>query len=118
MKVIIAGGRDFNQYSEMVTRCKHYFKNTDNVEIVSGNAKGADFLGERFAKENEYSLKLFPADWNKHGKPAGILRNIDMADYADALIAFWDGKSRGTKHMIDIAEQQGLETRIIKYNRK
>lgn len=61
-------------------------------------------------------LTIFKADWDKHGKAAGFKRNTEMAKYADALIAFWDGKSKGTKHMIDTAKSHNLKVRVIAYN--
>lgn len=76
--------------------------------IVSGGARGADKLGEVYAKDNGYNLRIFPADWNTHGYKAGFLRNEEMAEYADALAAFWDGKSRGTKHMISTALKKAI----------
>lgn len=114
MKVIIAGGRNFNNYELLRDSCDEILTNQTEVEIVSGGARGADALGEKYAKEKNYPIKLFPADWSL-GKKAGYLRNQQMGDYADALIAFWDGQSKGTKHMIDIAKAKGLKLRIINY---
>lgn len=116
MKVIIAGGRDFNDYDLLCRKADKILSRQDEVEIVSGTAKGADKLGEMYANERHFSIKRFPADWGTHGKKAGYMRNEDMAIYADVLIAFWDGQSKGTKHMIDIAELHGLPTRIIRYS--
>ena len=89
--------------------------NQKEVEIVSGTAAGADTLGERYAQEKGYEVKKFPAQWDLYGKSAGYKRNQQMAEYADGLIAFWDGKSKGTKHMIDIANKMGLKVRVIRY---
>lgn len=116
-KVIIAGGRDFNDYELMCKKVNRILsnKNTSEIQIISGNARGADKLGEKYAKDNNISLMCFPADWNKYGKRAGYIRNEQMANEANALIAFWDGKSKGTKHMIDIARSKGLLIRVIKY---
>ena len=116
MKVIIAGGRDFKDYDLLCRKADYYLSRQDEIEIVSGCAKGADKLGERYADERGYLIKRFPADWGTFGKRAGYLRNEDMAIYADALIAFWNERSKGTKHMIDIAEQQGLKVRVVIYN--
>lgn len=82
-------------------------------EIVSGGASGADSCGERWASVHELPVKTFLPDWNQHGKSAGIVRNVEMALYADALVAFWDGQSRGTKHMIDYANKQGLKVKVF-----
>ena len=118
MKVIIAGGRDFDDYKRLCSYCDYLLQNKDDVEIVSGTAKGADKLGEKYAKERDFSIKRFPADWGTHGNRAGYLRNEEMADYGDALIAFWDGQSKGTQHMINIADKKSLELRIYRYERK
>jgi hypothetical protein len=114
MKVIIAGKRDFNDYEAVKQTADFLLSNQTEVEIVSGGAKGADALGEQYAKEKGYKLTPFPADWNKHGKKAGPIRNEQMAKYADALIAFWDGESKGTKNMIDLAKQYNLKYHIYK----
>lgn len=115
-KVIIAGGRDFNDYNTLKEYCDYILSKTEEpVEIVCGEARGADTLGKRYAIEKGYSIKSFPADWSKHGKSAGHIRNKQMAGYADALIAFWDGNSRGTKSMISYAHSYKLKIRIIKY---
>ena len=84
------------------------------AEIVSGGAKGADKLGEQYAMDYGLKTKMFHADWSK-GKQAGPIRNAAMADYADALIAFWDGKSRGTANMIQNAKNKGLIIKIVNY---
>lgn len=86
-----------------------------SIVIVSGGCAGADLLGERYAKENGYSIDRYPAEWKEYGKKAGIMRNAVMADNADALIAYWDGISRGTKNMIDEARKRGLAVRIKRY---
>jgi len=88
-------------------------QNQTSIEIVSGGAKGADQLGEQYAKENNYNLRIFPADWDKYGKKAGYIRNEEMAKYADACVCFWDGKSKGTKMMIELAKKYKLKTRLF-----
>lgn len=115
MKCIIAGGRDFNDYATLQSVCDKIFKNTKPDEIVSGTARGADSLGELYAKNKKIEVKRFPADWNLHGMRAGIIRNEQMAAYATHLIAFWDGKSKGTKNMIALAKNYNLITRVISY---
>ena len=105
MKVIIAGSRTIPQEVAVINGLnKSGFKPT---EIVSGTAKGADQAGERYAKHKNIPIKQFPADWDNYGKSAGYKRNAEMAKYADALLAIWDGKSKGTKHMIDLMEKEG-----------
>lgn len=117
-KVIIAGGRDFTNYQllkEKVDKIISEKRKTHNIIIVSGTARGADSLGEMYAQQNSFLVMPFPAQWDEYGKKAGYIRNVEMAEYADALIAFWDGKSKGTKHMIDIATERNLPTRVIRY---
>jgi predicted Rossmann fold nucleotide-binding protein DprA/Smf involved in DNA uptake len=115
MKVIIAGSRTFTDYELLCEKCKNILSATSEVEIVSGGAMGADKLGEKFAEENGYQIARFPANWNEFGKQAGMLRNQQMADYADALIVFWDGKSRGTLNMIELARKKNMPIRIINF---
>jgi len=115
IKVIIAGGRAFEDYHKLCWVCDDFLKNDSNIEIVSGAYKGADLLGEWYAAERNYSIKQFPADWRRYGKSAGYKRNAEMASYADILIAFWDSESKGTKHMIDLASHEGLIVRIYNY---
>lgn len=107
MKVIIAGSRTIIEPLKLQGAIQK--SEFDITEVVSGAARGADALGELYAIEHKIPLKRFPANWAKHGKSAGYQRNALMADYADGLIALWDGKSRGTKHMIDLAKKSGLE---------
>lgn len=117
-RVIIAGGREFQDYALVKQKCDYYLQNklqTDTVVIVSGHATGADSLGERYASEKGLSVELHPADWQRHGRAAGPIRNEEMASVADALIAFWDGQSRGTKNMIDTANAKGLKVAIVRY---
>ena len=87
----------------------------DDITVVCGKAKGSDTLGEQYAKEHGYEVQYFPADWNRYGKVAGYIRNTTMAKNADALVAFWDGESPGTKHMIETAQSLGLRVRVKTY---
>ena len=97
MKYIIAGGRDFNNRG-VLERVLKNFKDIDT--IISGCAQGADTLGAEWAAAHHIALQTFPAYWDVYGKSAGFIRNAEMGEHADALIAFWDGKSKGTAHMI------------------
>lgn len=128
-KVIIAGGRNFNDYELLRSSMDKLLssKVADNIiiEIVSGCNKtidkntgeiyGADYLGTCYAAERGYIVKEFPANWKQWGLPAGPLRNKQMAKYADACVCFWDGKSKGTSWMIKFAEKENLRLRIIRY---
>ncbi len=115
-KVIVAGSRTFKSYEFMCDWLDHYlrFKHPD-VQIISGGAPGADKLAERYAKETNYPCMIIKADWNTYGKSAGYRRNVEMAELADAAVVFWDGKSRGAKHMIDIATKKQLPLKVINY---
>ena len=117
-RVIIAGTRSFNDYELLRTSCNNLLsvkQRTHTVVIISGTARGADQMGERYAHERGYDVQQFPANWERDGKAAGFIRNRQMADVADALIAFWDGMSNGTKNMIDNARRKGLTVRVIQY---
>ena len=133
MRIIVAGGRDFSNYEFLAQRCadmiKHIYERPDkfnwvfhkDIEFVLGGAKGADSLGLRFAKENKFAYKVIEADWDIYGKSAGYIRNEQMANYATEdsrlgiLLAFWDGESKGTKHMIDLANKYNMIVWIVKY---
>ena len=115
MKIIIAGSRGFEDYKTLCKVCDKTLRRQTEIEIVSGTASGADTLGEKYAKERGHTLKRFPAQWRLHGRSAGYIRNSEMADYSDGLIAFWDGESRGTKHMINLAQSANLKVKIYTY---
>ncbi|WPH64848.1 hypothetical protein [Vibrio phage vB_VpaP_SJSY21] len=117
-KVIVAGGRDFSNYMLLCSKLDKYLGGNSNVEIVCGLAKGADLLGKRYALSRKLSIAEFPANWERYGKSAGYIRNDKMAQHSDVLIAFWDGKSKGTKHMIDLAYKRNLEVHIIRYKKE
>lgn len=115
-KVIIAGGRDFNDYETLKQTCDFYLSQTQKrITIISGKAKGADTLGERYAQERGFKISAYPADWDQFGKSAGFIRNKQMAEEADALIAFWDGASKGTASMIDLANKKNLIVAVEHY---
>ena len=114
-RVVIAGGRDFNDYKLLKTWCDYYLQNKTDITVISGCAKGADTLGEKYAEEKHYTIDKKPADWDKYGKSAGYKRNVEMAENADGIICFWNGKSKGTKHMIDIAKEKGIPVKIVRY---
>ena len=114
MKVIIAGSRNFTDYQKLKKECDQFLQDQKNIKIVSGcHYKGADKLGIQYAIEKGFNLIKFPAEWNKFGKAAGPKRNKEMAIAADALIAFWDGKSRGTQNMTQLAKQKGLRVKVV-----
>ena len=135
-RVIIAGGRDFGNrtteaggldvvwqrkcvdqmYSELAGLFEEELE-WGGLLVVSGHAPGTDQMGEMWADEHMFDVELHPADWDTHGKAAGFRRNVEMVNVSQVLVAFWDGKSRGTKHTIDNAIKQGLEVHIYPYEK-
>ena len=111
MKLIVAGSRTFMDKQKVFDFLD---KGKEKItEIVSGLAKGPDSFGKEWAEINGIPVKEFPADWDNLGRKAGPIRNCQMGDYADALVAFWDGESKGTKHMIEYATKKNLKVKII-----
>lgn len=116
--ILIAGTRSFDDYELMKKVCDTAFpilSEIGNIVIVSGAASGADRLGERYAYENNYKVLRFPADWKKHGKAAGPIRNAEMAAIADFFILFWDGCSAGSKNMLINAQKHAMPGIVIRY---
>lgn len=119
-RYIVAGGRDFQDEPFLRELLDHIISIDRFPEIISGMAAGADALGAKYAENNNIMLHEFPAEWDKYSKSAGYKRNVEMAQFASygglgTLIAFWDGKSKGTKHMIDIALEHDMEVHIYRY---
>ena len=106
MKTIIAGGRNIND-SSLVNKVVQE-SGIEITEVVSGGAGGVDSLGERWAFDGEICVKRFSANWSRYGPSAGPRRNREMAEYADALILVWDGKSRGSANMLAEAKKRNL----------
>ena len=117
-KLIVAGSRGFTDYDHMlrvvIAMVDHEFADK-KLSIVSGMAQGADQLGVRMAVQFGLPLYKFPANWNGLGKRAGFIRNTQMGNMADGLLAFWDGHSNGTKHMVDYMHQLKKPVHLIKY---
>ena len=117
-KLIVAGGREFDDYVRLhgvlMTLASTIYADRA-ISIVSGMARGADALGHRFAKVERVQVYEFPADWDKHGKRAGFIRNQDMANFSDGLLAFWDGQSRGTAHMIETMRKAGKPVHVERH---
>jgi hypothetical protein len=113
MKTIIAGSRSIEELGVVIDAIRA--SGFEITEVVSGGAKGPDSTGAWLAEAMlGVPVRWFIPDWDKLGKSAGIIRNNQMAEYADALIAIWDGKSRGTAHMIKIATYLGLKVYVHK----
>ncbi len=116
MRTIIAGSRHIND--EAVVLAAAEAAPWEITEVVCGGAAGVDSIGAKLARERNVPVKMFPADWGKHGRAAGPIRNREMADYAQALVAVWDGLSRGTKNMIDEARARGLTVHVHQVDRR
>ena len=118
MKLIVAGGRDFTDTNRMIAELQKLVKSgeiTDSPELVCGMARGADMLAYSLWANNRMPIHNFPANWNKYGKSAGFRRNKEMGEFADAAVCFWDGNSRGTKHMIDIMNRLNKPVYVVRY---
>lgn len=114
-RLIIAGGRDFNDYELVKKEADIYITeiNPTEIIIISGGAKGVDALGEKYAKENNLQVEIFKADWSKFGRAAGPKRNAEMAKNCTHLLSFWNGLSKGTKSMISLAKKQNKTVKVI-----
>jgi hypothetical protein len=106
MRAIIAGSRDLNSYTLVVKAVEE--SGILPTVVLSGGARGIDRQGEKWASQRGIPVERYPAEWKLWGNSAGVRRNQKMADNADALIAVWDGSSRGTKLMIEAALRRGL----------
>ena len=113
MKLIVAGSRGITDYKVVKKHLDSLRKEINFTHIVSGCARGPDQLGERYAVENNLPCVQFPANWGLHGKSAGYIRNAEMIAYADGLLAFWDGISKGTLHAIKSASRKEMFLRAI-----
>lgn len=117
-RIIVAGCRDFCDYTvakEYIDGCLSELGDSTFI-FVSGACRGADMLGERYAKEHGFEIERYPAQWDLLGKSAGPVRNRKMAEVSDLVICFWDGVSRGTRSMIEYAEKIGKAVKIKMIN--
>jgi hypothetical protein len=112
MKVIIAGSRSITDYKTVESAIKE--SKFEITEIISGGARGVDKLGELYAVNNNIKLTIMKADWDKHGKSAGYIRNQEMSEIAEAVIILWDGASKGTKNMLEVSIKKGLKSYVKK----
>ena len=119
VRIIVAGGREFNDSKLFEEKVSEILTQYKDIEFVSGHAKGADSMAEKYASDNGIRIKVMPAEWKKYGRAAGPIRNKQMLDYAleaDAvLIAFWNGVSKGTKDMISRAKEHGAKCHVVMY---
>jgi len=111
MRITIGGSRDFEDYevfSKFVGECIKDLKPCEKITILSGHCRGTDLMAERYADEMGYGIEIYPADWKKYGRAAGPKRNMVMIENSDAVIAFRDGKSRGTKNLVEMAKKKNI----------
>lgn len=119
VRVIVCGSRGFCDEKLCFETLDEVLKGLTDIEIVSGHARGADMLGEAYGNEHGFKVRIFKADWKMYGRGAGPVRNRQMLEYAleeeAVVIGFWDGSSKGTKNMLDIAEKSGARVHTICY---
>lgn len=118
MNIVICGSRNFGNYVKVkevmdavIDEVQHL---GEEVKIISGGARGADTLADLYAQRHKIPFTLYKAEWSKYGNKAGIIRNIEMAKVADVVVAFWDGGSRGTKHMIEYCKENGIKVSVVR----
>jgi hypothetical protein len=112
LRTIIAGPRFVTNYQILLDAVSEVQQHWTITTVISGTARGVDSLGERWAKENGIPLERYPADWERYGRTAGPIRNREMAEVAEALLAIWDGKSTGTGHMIRTGQKRKFRVHI------
>lgn len=120
-RIIVAGCRDFDDYEYLKESLDAIRTDFIDIEIVSGHASGTDSLAEEYARRVGIELRIFPADWKRYGRAAGPIRNKQMLEYImegnPLVVAFWDGKSSGTKNMIELARKADVECRVFMYSK-
>ena len=120
-RMIVCGGVHFNDYDMLKSKLDQLITQYEYVTLVSGHAKGADTLAEKYAADKGIPIKVFPADWTKYGKAAGPIRNRAMLEYAKektpVVVAFWNGESRGTGNMLKQARKAGAECHVFLYEK-
>ncbi len=122
-RLLIVGSRSFSNYDLLKSKCDYFLsdKKKMEIEIVSGGARGADSLAEKYAAERGYALTIFRADWTAEGRRAGYLRNEQMHQYIAQVsergcVAFWDGQSPGTRQSFELAKKHKNPLRIVRYD--
>jgi hypothetical protein len=117
-QILVSGSLSFDNYDLLCATLDRLLAEKENVVIVSGGAKGAELLGERYAEERGLGLKQFPADWDRYGRGAKVIRNAQLIDAAEHAVFFWDGKSKGTADAIGKAEAKGIPVEIVLFTSK
>lgn len=118
--IAVVGSRHFKDYEYFKKVLTRFLANYKNPTLVSGGAFGADEFAERYAKEYNIPIKIFEADWNNPalGNRAGYARNRTIWENSTVGIAFWDGKSRGTRHSFKLSTEQNKKLYVVEYNTK
>lgn len=117
MRLAVIGSRSFTNYHILKITLERLVDSFEVTTIVSGGATGADSLAEKFAEEYGLKMDVYPADWNKHGKAAGYIRNVDIWNNSDLGVAFWDGSSKGTAHSFQISKKQNKQLFVFDYSK-
>lgn len=118
MKLIVCGSRSFTDYTLLTLWLDKLTQKTDRTKLVilSGHAKGADQLGERWCRENLIAYQVWRPEYrDEHDREAPLRRNSDMVASATHLVAFWDGASRGTADVVAKAHKAGLKVKVIRF---
>lgn len=116
MNLLIAGSRGYACYPDFKRRMDKLFKKVDHtkIHVIEGGARGVDRMGRQWAIDNNIPFTTYPADWDTHGKKAGYVRNEQMAEIATHAVIFWDGKSPGTKNMIELLNVYNVKYVVVK----
>ena len=118
LKIAIVGSRSFNDYECLCQVIAKHLSPSDKIDcVISGGAKGADSLSERYAREHGYPIKIYPAEWKLHGPAAGYIRNVDVINACDICFAFWDGGSKGTFDAMRLCEELGKPYHIYYFKK-
>jgi hypothetical protein len=114
-RVVVAGSRSFTDYPRLARTLDRLLQHGKDVTILSGTARGADRLGERYACERGLAVKQLPADWAASGRRAGYLRNEALLAEATHVVVFWDGASPGSRHLLERARTKGIPLRVMRF---
>ena len=115
IKLAIVGSRTFNDYNLLERHINDIAKSFNIIKIISGGANGADKLGEKYANKHEIPTSILNPDWEKYGRGACFIRNKNIVNSSDKVVAFWDGKSKGTQNSINLAEKQNKLIQIVEF---
>ena len=115
LDVAVVGSRTFTDYDLLEKELDKIHAKTPIGCIHSGGAMGADTLAERWAKVHLIPVQVYVPDWKRYGRWAGLLRNKDIVEGTDVVVAFWDGKSKGTLNSIGLARKSGKKLIVVEF---